>query len=89
MKSIPTRSKFLSLLLTVLLVAVTGYLIFPALPQTRERIVAPSPAEATAQVADTIKTDVDLVTVDALVMQKNTSRFKNPQSSVPFPTARL
>ena len=74
MKLTPTRSKCLSLLLVFLLLAVTGYLITPALPQTRERTVAPSRAEANAKVADIIKTDVDLVTVDALVLQKNTAR---------------
>jgi VWFA-related protein len=46
----------------------------PALPQTRERTVGPSGAEAGAKVADIIKTDVDLVTIDALVFRKNTSR---------------
>ena len=47
----------------------------PALvtPQTRERRVAPTRAEAEIK-TETIKTDVDLVTVDALVLQKNTSR---------------
>ena len=74
MKLTPTRSKCLSLLLVFLFLAVTGYLITPALPQTRERTVAPSRAEAKAKVADIIKTDVDLVTVDALVLQKNTAR---------------
>ena len=41
--------------------------------QTRERRVSPSDAEAKIK-TETIKTDVDLVTVDALVLQKNTSR---------------
>ena len=74
MRITPTRSKYLTLLLLVLLLSLTGYLISPALPQTRERIVSPSPAEANARVADIIKTDVDLVTIDALVLQKNTAR---------------
>ena len=74
MKLTPTRSKYLSLLFLVLLLSLTGYLISPALPQTRERIVNPSPAEANARVADIIRTDVDLVTIDALVLQKNTAR---------------
>lgn len=74
MKLTPTRSKCLSLLVVFFLLAVTGYLTTPVLPQTRERTVAPSPAEANAKVADIIKTDVDLVTVDALVLQKNTAR---------------
>lgn len=74
MKLTPTKSKCLSFLLVVLLLAVTGYLMTPALTQTRERTVAPSPAGANAKVADIIKTDVDLVTIDALVLQKNTAR---------------
>jgi len=41
--------------------------------QTRERRVSPTPAEAEIK-TETIKTDVDLITVDALVLQKNTSR---------------
>jgi VWFA-related protein len=73
MKLIPTRAK-ISLLLVTFLLFITGYFISPALPQTRERTVGPSPAEANAKVADIIKTDVDLVTIDALVLQKNTSR---------------
>jgi VWFA-related protein len=51
-----------------------AYLSSPALPQTRERTIGPSRAEANAKVADIIKTDVDLVTIDALVFRKNTSR---------------
>src|SRR4051812_16377556 len=73
MKFIPTSVK-VSLLLLTLLLFVAGYFISPALPQTRERTVGPSPTEANIKVADTIKTDVDLITVDALVLQKNTSR---------------
>src|SRR5689334_4709048 len=47
----------------------------PALviPQTRQRTVAPARAETEIK-TETIKTDVDLVTVDALVLQKNTAR---------------
>ena len=41
--------------------------------QTRQRTVSPSRSEAEIK-TETIKTDVDLVTVDALVLQKNTSR---------------
>ena len=73
MKFIPTRSKF-SLLLATSFLIVIGCLIFPALPQTRERTVGPNRAEANIKVADIIKTDVDLITVDALVLQKNTAR---------------
>lgn len=68
MKIVPTVAK-LSLLLVSLL-----FPISPALPQTRERTVGPSRAEANVKVAEIIKTDVDLITVDALVLQKNTSR---------------
>lgn len=73
MKSIPPRAK-LSLLLVTLLLIVAAFLIRPALPQTRERTVGPSRTEANIKVADIIKTDVDLVTIDALVLQKNTAR---------------
>jgi VWFA-related protein len=73
MKLNPTNSKLSLLLVTSMLVLVL-YLFSPALPQTRERTVTPSPAEANIKVADIIKTDVDLVTIDALVLQKNTSR---------------
>jgi VWFA-related protein len=41
--------------------------------QTRERTVGPTRAETQIK-AEVIKTDVDLVTVDALVLQKNTAR---------------
>jgi VWFA-related protein len=73
MKSILPATK-LSLLLLTLLLLVAGFLISPALPQTRERTVGPSRSEANIKVADIIKTDVDLVTIDALVLQKNTAR---------------
>ena len=73
MKSIPTRSK-LSLLFLIIFLAVAAFVISPALPQTRQRTVGPTRAEADIKVAEVIKTDVDLVTVDALVLQKNTAR---------------
>lgn len=73
MKSILPGAK-LSLLLVALLLLVAGLLITPALPQTRERTVGPSRSEANIKVAEVIKTDVDLVTIDALVLQKNTAR---------------
>jgi VWFA-related protein len=73
MKSILPSSK-LSLLFLTLLLIVAGFLISPALPQTRQRTVTATPAEANIKVADTIKTDVDLITIDALVLQKNTAR---------------
>ncbi len=68
MKIVPTVAKLSFLLVTLL------FPISPALPQTRERTVGPSRAEANVKVAEIIKTDVDLITVDALVLQKNTSR---------------
>src|ERR1700752_1585308 len=72
MKSIPTRSK-LSLLFLIIFLAVAAFVLPPALPQTRQRTVGPTRAEADIKVAEVIKTDVDLVTVDALVLQKNTA----------------
>ena len=73
MKFNPTRTT-LSLLFLTLFLIVTAFLIAPALPQTRERTVGPTRAEANIKVAEVIKTDVDLVTIDALVLQKNTPR---------------
>ena len=71
MKYIPTSSK-VSLVLAVFCLLGIGYLAAPALTQDRQRTVGPSGADA--KVADIIKTDVDLVTIDALVLQKNTAR---------------
>ena len=73
MKLIPTSSKLSLILVTFLLIA-AAYLASPVLPQSRERTVTPSRTEANIRVADIIKTDVDLVTIDALVLQKNTAR---------------
>lgn len=73
MKLVPTRSK-LSLLFLIVFLMAAVFLISPALPQTRDRRVAPSRTEANIKVAEVIKTDVDLVTIDALVLQKNTAR---------------
>jgi Ca-activated chloride channel homolog len=73
MKSILTSSKLSLVLVTLILIAL-GYLGSPALTQTRQRTVGPSGTEATAKVAEIIKTDIDLVTIDALVLQKNTAR---------------
>ena len=49
--------------------------VLPALvvPQTRQRTVGPTRSGSEIK-TETIKTDVDLVTVDALVLQKNTAR---------------
>ena len=74
MKPVQRSSKLSLVLVTFFLMAV-AYFGSPALPQTRERSVGPSRAEANAKVADIIKTDVDLVTIDALVFRKNTSRI--------------
>ena len=74
MKLTPTKSKSLSLLSVLLLIPLAGYLMSPALPQTRQRTVTAPSAEGTPKVADIIKTDVDLVTIDALVLQKSTAR---------------
>lgn len=73
MKVVPTSVK-VSLLLLTLVLFVTGYFISPALTQTRERTVSPTPSEANVKPGDIIKTDVDLITIDALVLQKDTSR---------------
>ncbi len=73
MKLVPTNARLFLLLFTVLLM-VAAFLISPALPQTRERTVGPNRTEANIKVAEVIKTDVDLVTIDALVLQKNTAR---------------
>jgi VWFA-related protein len=73
MKLVPTRSK-LSLLFLIVLLIITAFLISPALPQTRERTVGPARTDANIKVAEVIKTDVDLVTVDALVLLKNSAR---------------
>jgi Ca-activated chloride channel family protein len=70
MKLVPTSAK-VSVLLVTFFLMVAGYF---ALSQTRERTVAPNRNEANVKVAEVIKTDVDLVTIDALVLQKNTSR---------------
>lgn len=68
MKIVPTDAKLFLLLVTLFLV------VSPAFAQTRERTVGPNRAEDNVKVAEVIKTDVDLVTIDALVLQKNTSR---------------
>src|SRR5689334_13931750 len=71
MKYIPTSSK-VSLVLAIFCLLGIGYLASPALTQDRQRTVGPSGVDA--KVADIIKTDVDLVTIDAIVLQKNTAR---------------
>jgi VWFA-related protein len=64
--------KFTPALLLLLLLFITQ-IPAPVSPQTRERTVAPSRSERNIK-ADVVKVDVDLVTVDALVLQKNTAR---------------
>jgi VWFA-related protein len=66
-----TKYKYLSL---VLLVFLLPYLASRITSQTRERTVQPARQPAT-QPAEVVKVDVDLVTVDALVLQKKTSRI--------------
>ena len=65
-----TKYKYLSLLLAVFLLP---YVSLRITSQTRERNAVPANKPA-AQPAEVVKVDVDLVTVDALVMQKKTSR---------------
>jgi len=52
-------------------------------PQTRQRTVGPTRSESEIK-TETIKTDVDLVTVDALVLQKKTSRVVGDLSREDF-----
>ncbi len=75
-------------LLTLLVLSLSLFLTLvvsrsPVTSQTRERRVTPEPnnSEKVAKVpaltgeAEVVKVDVDLVTVDALVLQKNTARL--------------
>src|SRR6266850_851999 len=64
--------KFTPALLLLLLLFITQ-IPAPVSPQTRERTVAPSRSERNIK-GDVVKVDVDLVTVDALVLKKNTAR---------------
>jgi len=59
--------------LSLLLLPILFHLHTIATSQTRERTVGPTRAESKIK-TEIIKTDVDLVNVDALVLQKNTSR---------------
>jgi VWFA-related protein len=59
--------------LPLLLLPILFHLPAIVTSQTRERIVGPTRAESEIK-AEIIKTDVDLVNVDALVLQKNTAR---------------
>src|SRR5687768_13101638 len=64
------RYKYLSLILLLFLLP---YVSLRISSQTRERSVNPNQKPA-AQTAEVLKVDVDLVTVDALVLQKKTAR---------------
>jgi len=59
--------------LPLLLLPIIFHLPPIATSQTRERTVGPTRADSQVK-TEVIKTDVDLVNVDALVLQKNTSR---------------
>ncbi len=59
--------------LTLLLLPILFHLPAIVTSQTRERTVAPTRAESEIK-TETIKTDVDLVNVDVLVLEKNTAR---------------
>ena len=59
----------LLLLLLLLITQISG----PVSPQTRERTVGATSSEVNTK-TDVVKVDVDLITVDALVLQKNTAR---------------
>lgn len=69
----PTLRKFFLALLLLLPVFFLLRNSPAVIPQTRERTVGPSRAETEIK-TEIIKTDVDLITVDALVLQKNTAR---------------
>jgi len=64
--------KFAPALLLLLLLFIAN-ISGPVSPQTRERTVGVTRSEANSK-TDVVKVDVDLVTVDALVLQKNTAR---------------
>jgi VWFA-related protein len=79
----PTFRKFflaLLLLLPVLFVIRNSQSV---IPQTRERTVGPSRSEANIK-TEVIKTDVDLITVDALVLQKSTARVVGDLTQADF-----
>jgi len=68
----PTFRKFFLALLLLVPVLFLIHYSPSVIPQTRQRTVAPGRSESAP--AETIKTDVDLITVDALVLQKSTAR---------------
>jgi len=65
-----------TLILTSITVLFLAYLFSPASSQTRQRTVSSGSraAQSESANAEVVKVDVDLVTVDALVLQKNTAR---------------
>lgn len=71
MKNLVSQAKKYRYFYLLLLLALLPYVSSRINSQTRERSVAPNPAQSAAEV---IKVDVDLVTVDALVLQKKTAR---------------
>ncbi|PWT95213.1 MAG: hypothetical protein C5B55_01580 [Blastocatellia bacterium] len=73
MKRFVPTWKYLSTLLLLVPLLLLIHNSTRVIPQTRERTVGPTRTEANIK-TDVIRTDVDLVTVDALVLQKNTAR---------------
>lgn len=72
----PTLLKYLLPALIVLALISLSYVFAPVSSQTRQRTVAAGapPLQPNARPEEVVKVDVDLVTVDALVLQKNTAR---------------
>jgi VWFA-related protein len=66
-------AKLFAITLSLLLVVFLPYFFRPANSQTRERTVN-RPGSDPSREAEIVKVDVDLVTIDALVLQKNTAR---------------
>jgi VWFA-related protein len=70
---IPAQAKYKYLFLLSALLLLP-YFASRITPQTRERTVTGGKRTTTSPPAEVVKVDVDLVTVDALVMQKKTAR---------------
>ena len=73
MKTLFSRAAKYKFLLPLLLLLLLPYVSSRITSQTRERTVTGDKRTAT-QPAEVVKVDVDLVTVDALVLQKKTAR---------------
>jgi VWFA-related protein len=75
----PRRVKYSSAILLVLLAVAGSHFFSRANSQTRPRTVtdngAPSDATLPGRSDEVVKVDVDLVTIDALVLQKDTARI--------------